>query len=89
MNQCRVWESHADPGPELVYPAFVVGDSDQGVDDLRVAVVATPQSTPDQVEILFCRLLASAAAPTPVTAPVPEAPAMERLLQHLVAETKV
>ena len=82
-----MWERHADPeirrvskpGPETVYPTYVVGDSDKGVDDLHVAV-----------EILFRRLLASsAAAPTPVPAPVPEPPAMERLLQRLVAETKV
>ena len=59
------------------------------VDDLHVAAVATPQSTPDQMEILFRRLLASAAGLTPVPAPVPEPPAVERLLQRLVAETKV
>ena len=84
VDRCRVWESHADseirrvskPGPEPVYPAYVVSDSDKGMDDLRVAAVATPQSMPDQVEILFRRLLASAAAPTPVPAPVPEPPAM-------------
>ena len=54
-----------------------------------MAAVSTPQSTPDQVEIIFRRLLASAAAPTPVPAPVPEPPAVERLLQRRVAETKV
>ena len=54
-----------------------------------MAAVATPQSTPDQLQILFRRLLASAAAPTPVPAPVPEPPVVERLLQRLVAETKV
>ena len=71
VDRCRVWESHADPeirrvskrGPELVYPAYVVSESDKGVDGLHVAAVATPQSTPDQMEILFRRLLASAAAP--------------------------
>ena len=95
VDRCRMWESYADPeirrvskpGPEPVYPAYVVSESDKGVDDLRLAAVATPQSTPDQLEILFRRLLA--AAPTPVPAPVPETPAVERLLQCLVAETKV
>ena len=61
VDRCRVWESHVDPeirrvskpGPEPVYPAYVVSDSDKGVDDLHVAAVTTPQSTPDQVEILF------------------------------------
>ena len=38
-------------------------------------------------EILFRRLLVSAAAPTPVPAPVPKPPAVERLLQRLVTET--
>ena len=97
VDRCRVWESHADPEiqmvskpvPEPVYPAYVVSESDKGVNDLRVAAVATPQSTPDQMEILFRRLLASAAAPTPVPAPVPEPPVVERLLQRLVAEAKV
>ena len=70
------------PVPEPVYPAYVVSKSDKGVDDLRVAAVATPQSTPDQMEILFRRLLASAAAPTLVPAQVPEPPAVERLLQR-------
>ena len=92
-----MWESHADPEirrvskpiHEPVYPAYVVSESDKGVDDLRVAAVATPQSMQDQMEILFRRLLASAAAPTPVPVPVPEPAAVEILLQHLVAETKV
>ena len=81
-----MWESHADPEirrvskpvPEPVYPAYpayVVSESDKGVDDLHVVAVATPQSMPDQMEILFRRLLASAAALTPVPAPVPEPPA--------------
>ena len=97
VGRCWVWESHANPEirrvskpvPEPVYPAYVVSESDKGVDDLRVAAVATTQSTPDQMEILFRRLLASAAAPTPVPAPVLEPPAVERLLQRLVAEAKV
>ena len=88
MDLFRVWESHADPDirrvskpvPEPVYPAYVVSESDKGVDDLRVAVVTNPQSTPDQMEILFRRLLASAAAPTPVPGPVLEPPAVERFL---------
>ena len=91
-----MWESHADPeirrvskpGPEPVYPAYVVSEADKGVDDIRVAAVATRQSTPDQVDNCFCRLLVSAAALTPVPAPVLEPPAVERLLQRLVAETK-
>ena len=61
VERCRVWESHANPGirrvskpgPEPVYPAYVISKSDKGVDDLRVASVATPQSTPVQVKNCF------------------------------------
>ena len=96
VDRCRVWESHADPeiwrvskpGPEPVYPAFVVGESDDGVDDVRVATVNQPKSPPDQVEELLRRLLTSMAPPVPVPAPVPEAPKVERLLQRLVAESQ-
>ena len=53
------------------------------MDDLRVAAVSTPQST---VEGFFRRLLTSAAAPAPT--PKPEPPAVEQLLQRLVADTQ-
>ena len=49
----------------------------------------TPESTPDQVEFCFRRLLKSAAAPTPAPTLAAEPPAVERLLQRLVAETRV
>ena len=96
VDRCRVWESHADPeirrvskpGPELVYPAYVVGESDDGVDEVRVATVNQPKSSPDQVEDLLRRLLASMAPPVPVPAPVPEVPMVEKLLQCLVAENQ-
>ena len=92
-----MWESHADPGirrvskpgPEPIYLAYVVGDSDKGVEDIQVAAVTKPKSTPDQVEDFFRRLLASAAAPAPVPVPVPEVPVMQKLLQRLVAETQI
>ena len=94
VDRCRVWESHADsdvwrvskPGPDPVFPTYVVSAPDRGVDDLRVAAVTTPQSTPDQVEVFFRQLLASAAAPAPT--PKPEPPAVDQLLQRLVAETQ-
>ena len=97
MDRCRVWESHADPeirrvskpGQEPIYPAHVVGDSDKGVEEIRVVAVTKPKSTPDQVEDLFRRLLAGAAAQALVPAPVPEVPVVEKLLQHLVAETQI
>ena len=82
MDRCRVWESHEDteirrvskPGPEPVYPSYVVGEPDDGVDDV--------QSSPDQVEDLLRRLLTSMAPP------VPEVPMVEKSLQRLVAESQ-
>ena len=96
VDRCRVWESHADPeirrvsksGPEPIYPAYVVGDSDNGVDEIWVVAVTKLKSPPDQVEDLLRRLLAGMASPTPVPAPVPEVPMVEKLLQRLVAETQ-
>ena len=79
VDRCRVWESHADPeirriskpSPDPIYPAYVVGDSDNVVEKIRVAAVTKPKSTSDQVEDLLRRLLAGMAAPVPVPAPVP------------------
>ena len=93
MDRCRVWESHADPeirrvskpGPEPIYPAYVVGDSEE----IRVAAVTKPKSPPDQVEDLLRRLLAGVAPLAPVPTPVPEVPMVEKLLQRLVAETQI
>ena len=94
VDQCRVWESHADtdvrraskPGPDTVFPAYAVSDPDGRVDDLWVAAVATPQSTPDQ-EVFHRRLLASAAA-TLAPTPKPEPPAVDQLLQRLMSVTQ-
>ena len=69
VDRCRIWESHADPeirriskpGPEPIYPAYAVGESDNGVDEVRVVAVTKPKSPPDQVEDLLRRLLASMA----------------------------
>ena len=69
VDRCRVWESHADsdvqraskPGPDTVFPAYSVSDPEGRVDDLRVAAVATPQSTPDQDQLLQ-RLMAQTQA---------------------------
>ena len=93
---CGVWESHADPeirriskpSPDPIYLAYVVGDSENIVEKIRMAAFAKPKSTPDQVEDLLRRLLAGMASPAPVPAPVPEVPVVEQLLQHLVAETQ-
>ena len=97
VDRYRVWEGHADPeirrvskpGPDPIHPAYVIGDSDKVVEEIRVAAVTKPKSTSDQMEELLRRLLAGVATPVPVTAPVPEVPAVEKLLQHLVAETLI
>ena len=73
------------PGPEPVYPAYVVGESDDGVDEVREVTVNQPKSPPDQVEDLLRRLLAIMAPLVPVPAPVPM---VEKLLQCLVAENQ-
>ena len=52
-----------------------------------MAVVTKPKSTSDQVEDLFRPLLAGVAPPVPV--PALEVPVVEKLLQHLVAETQI
>ena len=92
VDQCRVWESHADPevrliskpSPDPIYPAYVVGDLDHISETKRVVAVTRPKSGTDQLEDMLRRLLAAIATP----APVPEVPAVEKLLQHLVAETQ-
>ena len=85
VDRCRVWESHADteirriskPSPDPIYPAYVVGDSDNIGETIRVAAVTKLTSNPDQLEDMLRRLLASLAAPVPVPAPVPEVPTVE------------
>ena len=90
VDRCRVWESHADvrrvskPIPDPIYPAYVVGDSDNINETKRVAAVTRPKSGPVQLEDFLRRLLAAVDTP----APVPEAPAVEKLLQCLAAETQ-
>ena len=92
VDRCRVWESHADPeirwiskpSPDPIYPAYVVGDSDNIGETIQVAAVTKPKSNPDQLEDMLRRLLASMAAPVPVPASVLEVPTVEKLLQRLV-----
>ena len=94
MDRCRVWESHADPeirrvsesGPDPIFPAYVIGDSDKVVEEIRVAAVTKPKSTSDQMEELLRRLLAGVATPAPVPAPVP---VVEKLLQRLEVEMQI
>ena len=94
VDRCRVWESHADPeisrvskpGPDPIYPAYVISDSDKVVDEIWVAAVTKPKSTMDQMEELLRRLLVGVTTPVPVPAPVP---VVEKLLQRLVTETQI
>ena len=82
MDRCRVCESHADPeirrvskpGQEPIYLAYVVGDPDKVVEEIRVAVVTKPKSPPDQVvEKFLQRLVAETQIrqPAPVVTPEP------------------
>ena len=71
-----------------IYPAHVVGDSDNIGETRRVAAVTRPKPGPDQLEDMLRQLLAGMGAPVSVPAPVPEVPAVEKLLQRLVAETQ-
>ena len=58
VDRCCVWESHADPevrqinkpSPDPIYPAYIVGDSDNLSETPRVAAVTRPKSGPDQLE---------------------------------------
>ena len=92
VDRCWVWESHADlavrrvskPSPDPIYPAYVVGDSDNISEMTRVAAVTRSKSGPDQLEDMLRRLLTAVDTP----APIPEVPAVEKLLQRLVAETQ-
>ena len=87
VERCRVWESHADPEIRRVsMPGPIYAD--KGVEEIQVAAVTKPKSTPDQMEDLFRRLLVDAGAPAPVPAPVPEVPVVEKLLERLVAERR-
>ena len=96
VDRCRIWGSHADlevrpiskPSPDPIYPGYVIGDLDNISEMTRVAAVTRPKSGPDQLDDMHRRLLAAVATPAPVPAPVPEVPAVDKLLQHLVAETQ-
>ena len=83
----RTFGGSVNRDPTRLFPTYVVSGPDRGVDDLRVAAVTTPQSTPEQVEDYFRRLLASAAAPAPI--PKPEPPVVDQFLQRLMTETQV
>ena len=66
VDRCRVWESYVDPeirrvskpGPDLIYPAYVIGGSDKLMEEIRLVAVTKPKSTSDQMEELLRRLLA-------------------------------
>ena len=92
VDRCRVWESHADPSsrrltkpsPDLIYPAYVVGDANYNIETTRVAEFTRQKSKPHQLEDLLRRVLTTAERP----ALKPEVPDVEKLLQQLVRETQ-
>ena len=58
VDRCRMWESYTDPdivtvskpGSDPIYPAYVIGDSDKAVEEIRVLAVTKQKSTSDQME---------------------------------------
>ena len=85
VDRCRVWESQdSKPSPDPIYPAYVVGDSDGISETTQVAVITRQKSGPDQLEDLLRRILTAVNTP----APIPEVPAVQKLLQRLVGETQ-
>ena len=92
VDRCRVWESHGNPAvrqvskpsPDPIYPAYVVGDVDRISETSRVAAVTGQRSGTNQLEDLLRRLITTMES----SAPTPEVPAVEKLLQRMVAETQ-
>ena len=88
-ESCRpVVRGVSKPSPDSIDPAYVIDDSDNISETKRVVAVTRPKSGPHQLEDMLRRLLAAVATPAPVPALVPEVPAVEKLLQCLVAETQ-
>ena len=63
----------------------MVGDSDNISETTQVAAVTRQKLGPDQLEDLLRWLLTAVDTP----APIPEVPAVKKLLQRLVAETQI
>ena len=88
VDRCRVWESHADPEVRRVSkpgPAYVIGHSDMVGEEIGVAAVTKPSPSRSLRRIRW-KTCSDDCMATP--APVP-APVVEKLLQHLVAETQI
>ena len=90
MDRCRVWESHADqvvrrmtkPTPDLMYPTYAVGDTDNDKEVTRVAGVTGLRSDQNQFEDLLRSIVSAVEHP----APIPEISDMEKLLLQLARE---
>ena len=95
VDQCRVWESHADPEvrriskpmPEPAYPTYVVKQSEYETEPVRVVTVNKPNSSVDQSEELLKRLLAVLTPTVSPPARAPELSPMDKLVQLLLSET--
>ena len=94
VDRCRVWESHADPeirrirkpGPEPIYPAYVVGDSDKVVEGgggHQAEVYARSDGIFVQTTASGCGYPGSGPSSGSGSSVV------EKLLQRLVAETQI
>ena len=102
VDRCRVWESHADseirrvsrPGPEPVYPAYMVSESDKEVKNLFRRLLASaaaptpvpaPVPEPPAVERLLQRLVAETKVRQPVPVVASEPSGLETLLRSLLS----
>ena len=92
VDQCRVWESHANsevrrvskPMPEPAYPTYVVEQSEYETEPVRVVTVNKPNSLVDQSEELLKKLLAVL---TLIVSPPARAPELSPMVQLLLSET--
>ena len=90
VDQCRVWESHADTGarrivkPARAQPVYMVNEPVSMLADQVVATVIVPPVGPGDLEALLRCLLPTAPVQTPPPRPVPTE--MEILLERLLSE---
>ena len=92
VDQCRVWESHADPSVRRVskpmlepeYPAYMVKKPEYEAEPVRAVTVNKPDSSVDQSKELLKKLLAVLTPAVP--ARVPDPSPMDKLIKLLIGK---